>query len=86
MARTLYRLAAGAARSDVGAARAHFASAETYLRAALACRTDTGLFPELGGGGALAPYWAAPHLWASAAFVTACFRRAEALEGVAEGE
>lgn len=86
MARALYRLAAGEARFALEAARAHFVSAEAYLGAALACRTETGLFPELGGGGPQAPYWAAPHLWASAAFISACFRRGEALEEMGKVE
>jgi len=85
LARAAFRLAlafAAGQASDLASAQQWFERGEQALRAVVRCRTATGLFPELIGTEAATPFWAAPHLWASAAFISACCLRQRALSGL----
>jgi GH15 family glucan-1,4-alpha-glucosidase len=57
-------------------------SALAYIKTIVHHTTETGLIPEMIGLPPQPPYWAAPHLWASASFITACFYLQEAREAV----
>jgi GH15 family glucan-1,4-alpha-glucosidase len=53
-------------------------SALAYIRTVIHNTTQTGLLPEMICPPPQTPYWAAPHLWASASLIMACFYLEEA--------
>jgi len=57
-------------------------SALAYIKTVLHHSTATGLLPEMIGVPPQPAYWAAPHLWASASLITACFYLQEAREAI----
>ncbi len=69
MAQVLLRLAQWHQWRYPTYAAEYLSRAKSYLRFCLKHRSPTGLFPELIGRTAEAPYWAAPHGWASGLFV-----------------
>lgn len=57
-------------------------SALAYIKTVAHHTTETGLLPEMIGVPPGPPYWAAPHLWASASYIMACFYLQEAREAL----
>jgi len=68
LARVLLQLAVYYAERNPVRSATYREQAESYMRVVIARGTNTGLLPELIGGGATSR-WAAPHGWAMASFI-----------------